>query len=336
MSRPYTIPLWKSSPFVRLLLPLVCGIVLQWYMQIPFLISIIALSIFLFCFTAFYFLKLGSRFHFQFIQGLFLNLIIFCSGMLLTYEDDICHNKNWFGHYYNDSSAVIVKLTEPPVEKERSYKAEASVEGLMNDGTETYLKGKLLIYFSKDDSTPLPRYGDRILIRGSLQRIKNSGNPGAFDYERYMCFQQTFHQVFLKNKDLYIVLSGHKENPVYSFIFFARSRIITTLQKFIQGNKKVTGITEALLIGYKEDLDKDIVQAYSNTGVVHIIAISGMHLGLIYVVLVWLFSRLPFIRRTPLLKVILILSCLWLFSLITRRLGFCNKKRRYVYLHHYR
>jgi competence protein ComEC len=61
------------------------------------------------------------------------------------------------------------------------------------------------------------------------------------------------------------------------------------------GDKRVTGIAEALLIGYKEDLDKDIVQSYSNTGVVHIIAISGMHLGLIYIVLVWIFSRLPLV-----------------------------------------
>lgn len=59
------------------------------------------------------------------------------------------------------------------------------------------------------------------------------------------------------------------------------------------------------------------MQAYSNTGVVHIIAISGMHLGLIYVGLVWLFSQIPYIKNSAIARVVLILTCLWLFSLIT-------------------
>jgi len=81
--------------------------------------------------------------------------------------------------------------------------------------------------------------------------------------------------------------------------------------------KDELGIAEALLIGYTNDLDKDLVQAYSNTGVVHIIAISGMHLALIYIMLVWLFARIPFINKSKLVLVVLILSCLWLFSLVT-------------------
>ena len=59
------------------------------------------------------------------------------------------------------------------------------------------------------------------------------------------------------------------------------------------------------------------MQAYSNTGVVHVIAISGMHLGLIYVMLVWVFGKLPFIKKSKIIQVVLILSCLWLFSLLT-------------------
>lgn len=77
------------------------------------------------------------------------------------------------------------------------------------------------------------------------------------------------------------------------------------------------GIAEALLIGHTNDLDKDLVQAYSNTGVVHIIAISGMHLALIYGLLVWLFARIPLVNKSKIAQVVLILCCLWLFSLLT-------------------
>ena len=70
--------------------------------------------------------------------------------------------------------------------------------------------------------------------------------------------------------------------------------MLTILRTNIKGDKE-TGLAEALLIGYKDDLDKTLVQSYTNTGVVHIIAISGLHLGLIY----WLLLQLlkPLQRR---------------------------------------
>jgi competence protein ComEC len=316
MAKSYNIPLWKSSPFVRLILPLIAGIVFQWYVKIPFVVNVICattLIIFIFLFN---FLSIEKRYKFQWMHGLLINAIIFCIAIFLCWRKDIRNDNQWFGKYYNDSCAIIVKINEPPIEKEKSFKADGVVESIIQNGKTQQVNGKLLIYFSKEDSIAMPSYGDKILIQGGLQQIKNAGNPGGFNYSRYMIFQQTLHQVYLK-KDKFILLNEYGENKLYSFIFWARTAVINTLQKYIVGNKKVSGIAEALLIGYKEDLDKDVVQAYSNTGVVHIIAISGMHLGLIYVGLVWLFSRLPFIKRSAITRVILILGCLWLFSLIT-------------------
>jgi competence protein ComEC len=316
MAKSYNIPLWKSSPFVRFLLPLVLGIILQWYVQIPFFVNAILVSILLFFLSLFNFLSIERRYKFQWIQGLIINGIIVCIAIFICWRKDIRNNENWFGNYYNDSCTLIVKINEPPIVKEKSIKADGIVEAIIKNGISKKVEGKLLIYFSKDDSIVPPKYGDKILVQGGLQIIKNAGNPGGFNYKRYMVFQQTLHQVYLK-KDKFILLNEHSENKLYSFIFWARTATINTLQKYIVGSKKVSGIAEALLIGYKEDLDKDVVQAYSNTGVVHIIAISGMHLGLIYLGLVWLFSRLPFVKRSAIARVILILSCLWLFSLIT-------------------
>jgi competence protein ComEC len=316
MAKSYNIPLWKSSPFVRFLLPLVLGIIFQWYVQIPFFANLICFSTLLILLCLFNFLSIEKRYKYQWAQGLLINAIIFCMAIFICWQKDIRNNENWFGKYYNDSSSLIIKINEPPILKEKSIQVDGIVEAIIQNGITKKAEGKLLIYFSKEDSILPPKYGDKILIQGGLQQIKNAGNPGGFNYSRYMIFQQTLHQVYLK-KDKFILLNEHSENKLYSFIFWARTAVINTLQKYIVGNKKVSGIAEALLIGYKEDLDKDVVQAYSNTGVVHIIAISGMHLGLIYLGLVWLFSRLPFVKRSAIARVILILACLWLFSLIT-------------------
>ena len=80
-----------------------------------------------------------------------------------------------------------------------------------------------------------------------------------------------------------------KENFLQQFINSSRTKVLSILRKNIKGEKEL-GLAEALLIGYKDDLDKTLVQSYSNTGVVHVIAISGLHLGLIYWLLTLFFK----------------------------------------------
>jgi competence protein ComEC len=93
------------------------------------------------------------------------------------------------------------------------------------------------------------------------------------------------------------------------------------------------GVAEALLIGYRDDLDKDLVRSYSNTGVVHIIAISGLHLGMIYGLMLLILQ--PFRKRKWIrwVKPLLILFVLWGFSLLSRCCGFYFTIRCYVLLY---
>lgn len=289
---------------------------MQWYLQFSVAVVIVATLGFGIANTLFYFLPLALRFKLQLLQGILINLLLLTFGLLVTWQKDVRHADNWYGNYYKDSSFIIARIEEPLIEKSKSYKAEAAVETVLDKETAIQCKGKLLLYFSKDSTAPQLHYGDRILLNKNLQAIKNSGNPGAFNYERYAAFQQIFHNVFLKDKD-WMLLPQKNSNAFKQFIFSTRENILNSLRKNVSSGKDELGIAEALLIGYTNDLDKDLVQAYSNTGVVHIIAISGMHLGLIYVMLVWLFARIPIVKRSKLVQVILILSCLWLFSLLT-------------------
>jgi competence protein ComEC len=94
-----------------------------------------------------------------------------------------------------------------------------------------------------------------------------------------------------------------------------QSRIIDILRKNIP-QKKECGLAEALLIGYKNDLDRSLLQAYSNTGVVHVVAISGLHLGLIFSILNYLCKPIKHSNRGRILRVVIILAGLWLFSLL--------------------
>lgn len=238
--------------------------------------------------------------------------------MLVTWQKDVRHNKKWYGNFYKEGSYLLVRIDEPPVEKNKSFKADGYVEAVINNDTVTSCHGKILLYFSKDSFRHNLHYGNRILLNKKLQAIKNSGNPGAFNYQRYAAFQQTFHNVFLKEKD-WQKLNGNSEGSSWfrQFIFDARAYVLSVLRNKVQAAKDELGIAEALLIGYTNDLDKDLVQAYSNTGVVHVIAISGMHLGLIYIMLLWLFAKIPGLKKSKWAQALLVLACLWIFSLLT-------------------
>lgn len=309
------VPVWRQMPVIRVLIPFILGILLQWYLQFVFWLTATAAICFGAALLAFTFLPLALKFTLRPLQGMLLNGIVLCAAAGITWQKDVRHSIGWYGNKYTDSSVLVVRIDEPPVEKAKSFKADGVVETVINGDSAFPCSGKLLLYFSKDSSMPALHYGDLVLVKKQLQPIRNTGNPGAFDYRRYALFQQTVHNVFLKPKD-WLLLPGNHGTGFRQFIFSSRAKILAALQQHI-GNKEELGIAEALLIGYTNDLDKDIVQAYSNTGVVHIIAISGMHLALIYVLLAWLFKRLPFTRRSKILQLILVLACLWVFALIT-------------------
>lgn len=299
-------------PFVRLLPSLVAGILLQYHLQFS-LTMLLAIFAAAFSGLAGYaFMSVTLKFRLSFLSGLFTSILLCAGGGLLVFKNDIRNDHQWIGYQPFDSSLIMLTLKEPLVIKPNSYKALATVETINAKGNTK--RGTLIIYFKKDSAFKKLGYGSSLLTKKKLQPVQNSGNPGAFDYRRYCLFQGITHQVYLLPKDVY-ALEQNPTNPFQNFIFISRSWVVKTLQRFIPG-KKEQGLAEALLIGYKDDLDKNLVQSYSNTGVVHVIAISGLHLGLIYGILLMITRPLKKFRRLNWLRLLLVITSLWIFSIL--------------------
>ncbi|MDX2046632.1 MAG: ComEC/Rec2 family competence protein [Chitinophagaceae bacterium] len=305
---------WKEIPFLRLLAPFVAGIIFQWHYRLPMWpFTLIACC----CFATMVFLSFTPetfRYRWRSLRGILIYLLLFCAAVFITWQKDASNNVNRLGRWYNDLSAIAVTIEEPLAEKNKSFKADASVDYLVLQVGLKKVNGKIILYFQKDVSLQKIGYGSQIIFKKPLQEIQNSGNPGAFDYRRYCHFQGIAHQVYLKPGE-FKILADKKENLLKKIIYRSRERILNVLNKFIPSGRE-RGVAEALLIGYRDHLDKDLVQSYSNTGVVHVIAISGLHLGLIYAVLLFLFK--PFGKRkiSRWLRPAVIILILWSFSLL--------------------
>ncbi|MEO8852854.1 MAG: ComEC/Rec2 family competence protein [Ginsengibacter sp.] len=315
MKKSYQIFTWKKAPFLRLLVPLIIGIVLQFYAGMKIEIIIYTSGIASVFFFAFSFLPESLRFRFRMIQGIIITIFLISCGSLLSWQKDVRNHTGWYGKYSDSANFIIATIKEPPVEKAKSFKAIALAESIINKGKQRIVSGDFLIYFSKDSASKDLKYGDQIILHKPLVDIKNSGNPGAFDYVQYAAFHQLFQQVYLRNNEWKLLKETNKK-LVPGIIFSTRQNTVGIIEKFL-GKNRESGIAKAILIGYKIDLDKDLVQAYSNAGVIHLIAISGLHMGIIYGVLLWIFSTLPWVKKSKPAKLVLIIGCLWIFALLT-------------------
>ena len=222
---------------------MMAGIMMQWRFQVGIKTWWIILFISLAALLSFFIIPFFSRYRFAFITGIVTSILLFSIGGILTSQNDIRNNKQWLGNYYTKQDAVIVTLDEPPVEKTKSIKAIATVSYLLHNGQSIPVKGKIILYFKKElaadsasssdrhkSSLSQLRYGSQVLFKKSLQEIKNSGNPGGFNYKRYSLFQGITHQVYLKTED-FEVLHGKKENWFRKFIYSSREMILTILLK---------------------------------------------------------------------------------------------------------
>lgn len=210
---------------------------------------------------------------------------------------------------------MVGTICESPVEKQKSYKAEIAVEAIRDDNFFQITEGKALLYFEKDSASAILKTGDRIVFEPSFSEIQNTGNPNEFDYKKYLSYHDIFHQGYIRTSSWHLI----DENKGNLFLQWAED-IRTSLLKIYSDNG-ITGeefaVLSALTLGYKDKLEEETRKAYSSSGALHILAVSGLHVGVIYLIMTYF---LFFMKRKTVLRIlraVILLICLWGFALIT-------------------
>ena len=298
--------LLQKHPILRLLLPLMLGIVLAdcFYQELAnyqVLLLIITLASF--------FLLVLSLWKIKGCFPFFMPFVLIGLGMLLTGKS---LSKSFF--VYTEENAVYrVLITEQPEEKERSILCKTVV--LDRADTLSKVKDKtFLLYLAKDSAAFTLRKGDSLLIYAALEPALNSGIPDAFDYPRYLRRKGICGSAYIAAN--HWQLTGHNESLTNDRLTKTKSYLKERYEKLGYKGDELAILT-ALTIGDKEELSEEIQEIYSVSGASHILAISGLHIGLLYAVLWILLTPLRKRKLFKFMSVLLIVSTLWLFAALT-------------------
>lgn len=236
--------------------------------------------------------------------------LAFLSGGLLTAT---LHNPLARENHYTkignqaDTVSVIGVITERLKPNEYAEKYYLDVRQC-NGKSAT---GKLLVTVAKDSLNRLLHNGDIIVAVAPLTDITNAPSPYSFDYAAYMHRQGVYRQLRLKNN--YIV-SGEERNFNY-YVGRFRTTLISSFDA--HHYDQVTGnVIKALVFGQRQDMDKATTDDYTKAGVIHVLAISGLHFAVLFFIFNMLLKPLERTSNGRLAHFLIMMALLWGFAFI--------------------
>ncbi|MBC7920947.1 MAG: ComEC family competence protein [Ferruginibacter sp.] len=305
---------WTPFPFVRYVVVLSAGILFQVHVRpaptyLPGIFAGLAVAYGLLAWR----LPRAYRGRWSAGTGLVGLAALFVAGVLITRQrtDDLdpghlLHEKEPVRYY----RAVIASAVQ---ERAKSYRAEATLEAIEQAGRWKPSRSRLLLLLDKNGEKP--RYGDVLLVRGQPVRVAAPANPGEFDYRQYLQHQHVYHRHFLRPTDYLIT-----DHQVPHLITAYATRVGQYAQSALTGaigSKREYAIANALVLGVRDDLDDQLMRAYAASGAVHVLSVSGMHVGIFFLLFSGVLGWVRRLRHGPVLFAGLMLGLLWFYAFVT-------------------
>lgn len=243
--------------------------------------------------------------------GWALSVIMFTlgSGLALSVSPNVYPDGISSGGLVGELHEYLIEVTEEPQVKDNSVKVVATVSDLNVEHT-----GKVLFYFNKDSTSERIKYGQQLLVSAVLHEVENLGNPNEFNYKRYLRFHGISHRAHIKSGAFKLLANG---NPgLRGWMYDLRSQLI---QKFRDSGleDEELSVASALILGYRTELDRELMSAYAGAGATHVLAVSGLHVGIVYVILNTLLKFLDRRKYGRFIKTLLLIFALFGYAGLT-------------------
>ena len=282
---------------------LILGIGIQFYLQIwTFNFLKLCSLIFILLISVFIFRKKKGITLIAFILYFFI-------GVSSVFIQDARNFKNYYNNFSKQDSKVVLRITK--VLKPGFYYEKYIAEVVQLNEEKT--RGEVLINIQKDSLKTRFKIDDKLLVKPVFKILIPPLNPNQFNYKSYLAKQGIHHQFFLDNSQVLKLPSTSTTLVGLSENF--RDKIQESLLKYNFKNDEFAVIS-ALLLGQRQDISKELLTDYANAGAIHILAVSGLHVGIILLILSFLFKPLEQLQNGTYLKAFCIVLLLWMFAFI--------------------
>lgn len=305
----------KRIPLIRILVPFAMGIAME--AEFRWSIDKVLFSFLIGLFFAWgigFMIKYIRKYKFRHWSGILLFMIAYTCGVVFTSFRFENNYTTFFGQN-TKAKYYLIKISSPLIEKNKTFKTLGEVLSAGNDKNWKTVSGKLLIYLQKDTSVKTIEIGDEILIQSTPYLLTSPKNPDEFDYKKYLNNHQTYHQVYLKS-DQWKTVKKVNHWHVLNIADKSRKKLLQKLKEAgISGDEYA--VIAALVFGNKDALDKGLFSSYASAGAMHVLAVSGLHVGLVFLIFNSLLFFLNRNRVTKIVRSIVLLILLWGYALLT-------------------
>lgn len=301
----------QRTPFFRLLMPLVGGIVTSEYLElIPITLISLLLAAILFILWP-HLQRLKGAYNLRWSFGAGIMLLLFVLGYSLASHKENSTKFSFFGQ----TSTYLVHLTDAPAEKAAALVIRAKILNTTNHLNKSQVSKTVLLYLQKDSAAMALTQGDLLLISTEFIRPSSVVNPRGFDYATYLRRKGIGATAFV-NSGRWDWIGHHETFSLKMIAGRSRDALLKVYHR-LGFNDEEFAIVAALTLGYKETIEPELRERFSHSGAMHILAVSGLHVGVIYLILQMVLSFILRGRRFLLLNTLLIVGFLWVYAFIT-------------------
>lgn len=248
--------------------------------------------------------------------SLFFSFVTYFLSFIVGISTQIIHTDSFQKNNYIHQSAVFEKPHSLSLIIREKLKSSAFSEryiALITHIDNQKHTGRIIFNIQKDSMHQQFPIGTPLLVEGTLSKNKPPNNPNQFDYGKYLESKQIYAQLYADVSDIQIGSDSQKNIWYYSSKL--RSRIIRNLEKN-NFNKTELNVAIALIMGQQQDISPGILRDYQFAGAVHILSVSGLHIGFILLFVTFILKPIPNTKRGSFIKLIIILISLSLFGII--------------------
>lgn len=246
--------------------------------------------------------------------SLFYFLAFFLSAFATTLQKTDFIQPNYYAS--TKTEALKAVIVNEPQSRGGYTRFEAVVTQFATKNQWKNARGKLLVTLKADSLSPiLLNYGTEIIFVAKTNPTNPPYNPAEFDFKKWLANKNITRQVFVQQQEV-VITAQNRGNPFISYALNLRKKQVAIYRKLIKDDEAFA-VASTLILGYRADLSPETLAAYSKTGTIHALSVSGMHVGLVYLVLSWLLAFMDRQRGLKAVKFILIFGLIWYYTLIT-------------------